>query len=155
MYPEYDDWRETERQVKGVRSNCYAKFATKREAQAFVDSGGKKTRAPSPMPSKTGSATTYSSTGSAATETQTQVEGEDDAADVQGRQSVKIDTPSIQELEAAEADGKVRVFACHTDVGQARIALLFDKAIAGVSNPEVQVVNSEATLLDNLARQIT
>ena len=149
----YDDWREAERQVKGVRPNCYAKFLSKREAQAFVDSGGKKTRAPSPTPSKAGSATTHSSTASAATatESQTQVEGEDDVADTQGKQALKIDAPSIQELEAAEADGKVRVFACHVDVGQARIALSFDKAIAGVSNPEVQVVNSEETLLDNLA----
>jgi len=45
----------------------------------------------------------------------------------------------------------VRVFACHTGVGTARIAVTFEKAIENVKNPEVQVVNSEATLLDNLA----
>ena len=115
-----------------------------------MDSGGKKKRAPSPTPSNAGSATTHSSTASAATESRSQVEGEDDA-DTQGKQALQIDSPSVQELEAAEADGKVRVFACHVAVGQARIALSFDAAIAGVSNPEVQVVNSEDTLLDNLA----
>ena len=62
-----------------------------------------------------------------------------------------IDTPSIADLEKAEEEGKVRVYACHTGVGSARIALTFEQAIDGVSNPAVQVVNSESNLLDNLA----
>ena len=72
-------------------------------------------------------------------------------AQSQGVAELNIDTPSIDELEKAEGEGKVRVFACHTGVGTARIALSFEDAIEKVKNPEVQVVNSEATLLDNLA----
>ena len=144
----YDDWKEAECQVKGVRPNLYAKFATKKEAQAFVDNRGRK-----PQSSSSTNSVAPSSAASSAASSAGSVNDQDQQEDEesQGKQQLQIETPSIQELEAAEADGKVRVFACHTEVGKARIALSFDKAIAGVSNPAVQVINSESTLLDNLA----
>ena len=76
---------------------------------------------------------------------------ETDVPQSQGVAELNIDTPSIEDLEKAEEEGKVRVFACHTGIGTARIALSFEDAIEKVKNAEVQVVNSEATLLDNLA----
>ena len=56
----------------------------------------------------------------------------------------------MEELEQEEEEGKIRVYACHTGVGTARIALTFEQTIENVKNPEVQVINSEDTLVDNL-----
>ena len=152
----YDEWKEAEKQVKGVRPNLHSKFESKKQAQAFVDAnrskGGKAHRPPSPTASVASAATSASRKSSVAeSDNGFDDDTESEAQSQQGTASLSIETPSIEELEQAEADGKVRVFACHTDVGTARIAVSFDKAIANVRNPEVQVINSESTLLDNLA----
>ena len=152
----YDDWVEAERQVKNKRPNLYAKFNTKQKAQEFVDSHRKATsyRATSPTPSvaSAASASSFSATDkSSLPESQNGFDDTDESSQSQGTADLAIETPSIEELEQAETDGKVRVFACHTGVGTARIAVTFDKAIVGVKNPEVQVINSESSLLDNLA----
>ena len=42
----YDTWQDTWRQVRDVRPNLYAKFETKREAQAFVDNKANFTKSP-------------------------------------------------------------------------------------------------------------
>ena len=141
----YEDWKEAERQVKHVRRSLHAKFETKALAQEFVDAHAEKPRgrAPSPTPS--------TSAASATSDAQNSADDGADESQSQGTAELEIDTPSIEELEKAEEEGKVRVYACHTGIGSARIALSFEKAIEGVTNPEVQVVNSEATLLDNLA----
>ena len=80
-----------------------------------------------------------------------QFDDTDGDSQLQGEAELTIETPSIEDLEEAESQGKVRVFACHTALGAARIALSFEKAIKDVKNAEVQVINSESTLLDNLA----
>ena len=55
-----------------------------------------------------------------------------DGSQSQGVAGLQIDTPSIEELEKAEEERKVRVFACHTGIGTARIALSFEDAIENV-----------------------
>ena len=151
----YDHWKECERQVKGVRPNLYAKFETKALAQEFVDSHAKSPRkkAPSPTPSVSSTSSMASSATTAASVPESQNSFDDvrDDSQLQGDKELSIDTPTTEELEKAEEDGKVRVYACHTGVGSARIAISFEKAIEGVRNPEVHVVNSESALLDNLA----
>ena len=151
----YEDWKECERQVKSVRPNLYAKFETKTLAQEFVDSHSKKARkkAPSPTPSMTSTTSRESDaeTAASAPDSHNSFSDVSDESQTQGTKELSIETPTTEELEKAEEEGKVRVYACHTDVGSARIAVSFEKAIEGVRNPEVQVVNSESTLLDNLA----
>ena len=109
--------------MKNVRPNLHSKFTTRAQAQKFVDERGARK-----------SPTTVDE------DEQQKDEGEEE--DKQGEGGLAID---------AEDEGQVCVFACHTDVGTARIALTFDKAIAGVKNPAVQVINSKSSLLDNLA----
>ena len=152
----YDDWKEAERQVKNVRPSLHAKFETKKLAQEFVDSHSKTKTAPraaSPTHSTSDAASeaSGSATASPTPESQNSFGDGDEDSQSQGTSELEIDMPSMGELEQAEAEGKVRVYACHTEVGKARIAVSFEKAIEDVNNPEVQVVNSETTLLDNLA----
>ena len=142
----YDTWKEAEKQVKNVRPNLHSKFETKAEAQKFVDKHGSKSNGGTTPASH--SADNASATGAAASSSP---EADKDESQSQGVAQLEIETPSIEELEKAEYEKKVRVFACHTGVGKARIALSFEKAIQGVKDAAVQVVNSESTLLDNLA----
>ena len=128
----YDTWQEAEQQVRGVRPNLHSKFLSRKKAQEFVDARAKSTAAPV----------------SNEVEDVADVSGADDD---QGKSELQIELPSMEQLEQKEKEGQIRVFACHTDIGTARIALSFDEAIAGVNNPAVQVINSKATLLDNLA----
>ena len=62
-----------------------------------------------------------------------------------------IEIPSMTKLQEAEEKGQIRVFACHTDTGKARVAVSWGEAIDGVKNPTVQAINSKSTLLGNLA----
>ena len=134
----YDSWQEAEKQVKNVRKNLYAKFTTRKQAQTFADSKG-------------GGRVTQPAAGEAVEVSDGEQEGVDEASDKQGDAELEIDIPTMEELQKAEEEGQVRVYACHTDIGKARITVAFDDAIAGVNNPAVQVVNSHSTLLDNLA----
>ena len=134
----YDSWQEAEKQVKNVRKNLYAKFTTRKKAQAFVDSKGRK-------------GATQPATEEAIEVSDDEQEDVDEASDTQGDGELEIELPTMEELQKAEEESQVRVYACHTDIGKARIALAFEDAIAGVNNPAVQVVNSHSTLLDNLA----
>ena len=130
----YDSWAETEKQVKGIRPNKYAKFSTRKRAQEFVD------KYVNPQVRE---------------EEEIEDEGVEkeyeDADDVQGKPKLDIEIPSMEKLQEAEEKGQVRVFACHTGVGTARVAMSFEDAIKGAKNAAVQVINSKSTLLDNLA----
>ena len=128
----YDSWQEAEQQVKNVRPNLHSKFTTRAQAQKFVDERGDRKQ-------------------TTTAEEDDQEEEKDENEDDQGTSSLKIEIPTMQELQDAENADQVRVFACHTGVGTARIALSLDKAIEGVQNPAVQVVNAKSSLVDNLA----
>ena len=65
--------------------------------------------------------------------------------------STYVEFPPDADIVDAELAGQTRVFACQIDDNTAHIALTFDKAISGVNNPSVHVINAESTLLDNLA----
>ena len=143
----YDTWKEAERQVKNVRPNLHSKFETKTKAQQFVDlyNNAKHSSA-----SQSSDAASTTSAASATAATSDEPDGADES-NAQGNADLQIETPSMEQLETAETEGKIRVYACQTGVGTARIALSFEEAIDGVKNPEVQVINSEDALLDNLA----
>ena len=130
----YDSWDEAEQQVKGVKPNLYAKFKSKQKAQEFVDDNS-------------------GATDNEEEEEEGEEAGDDDTEDQkdQGKAALEIEIPSVQKLQEAEDEGQVRVFACHTGIGKARVAMTFDDAIRGVKNASVQVINSKSTLLDNLA----
>lgn len=145
----YDSWREAKRQVKNFKTNLYSKFDLKRKAKEFVDGHSKVSSVSATAKSQTASQNAAADSGTASATPMSQNSFGDDESYSQG--NLEIETPSFEELEQAEAKGQVRVFACHTDVGYARIALTFEKTIVNVNNPEVQVVNSESTLLDKLA----
>ena len=129
----YDSWSEAEKQVRGQKKNRYAKFASKSKAQEYVD----KHQPASGSESEAGDG-----------ESEDEEEKDDDD---QGKAPLDIEIPSVEKLQEAEDKGQVRVFACHTDIGTARVAVTFDDAIRGVKNPSVQVINAKSTLLDNLA----
>ena len=128
----YDTWAEAEKQVKGIRLNSYAKFTSRARAQEFVDKQVNK----------------------AVSEEEEEVEETEEVEEPepdQGDGELDIDIPSMAKLQEAEEKGQIRVFACHTDVGKARVAVTWEDAIDGVDNPAVQVINAKSTLLDNLA----
>ena len=129
----YDSWSEAEKQVRGQKANRYAKFTSKAKAQEYVDK--------------------HQPTSGSEGETDDDESGDEEEKDddSQGKAPLDIEIPSVEKLQEAEDKGQVRVFACHTDIGTARVAVTFEDAIRGVKNPSVQVINAKSTLLDNLA----